>query len=225
MQVNEIFYSVQGEGLNIGMPQIFIRLFGCNLRCPWCDSKFSYEGDNFETLNVRQIMERIGKYPCKAVSITGGEPLVQKEELLKLVKQLKADGYYVQLHTNGTIWAPEIFKLCDFISMDMKAPSAGMKSNRDFMQDLWELPNAYGDRIKFEVKVVVQTGQDLAFALRTVYTKCPTTLIVQPCVVNPEKEIPELQKLIEKILTFRAQDIRILPQLQKLVYPKYWRGK
>lgn len=215
MKVSEVFHSIEGEGLNSGMPQIFVRLYGCNLRCSWCDSKYSYEGE-YEELTPRQVMDKIEKWPCKNVCITGGEPLVQADELFQLLKLLAQWNYYVQLFTNGTIWAPEIFDLCDFISMDMKPPSSGMKSNLEFLSWLDE---------KFEVKVVVQTQADLEFALFKVYPKCPTTLILQPCVTDPAKELETLQSLTKVILNYNLKNVRVLPQLHKLIWPKERRGK
>lgn len=215
MKISEIFYSIQGEGLNIGMPQIFVRLFGCNLRCVWCDSKYAMEGE-YEELTPRQVLDRIEKWPCKNICITGGEPLVQQRELYQLLKLLFRYNYYVQLFTNGTIWTPEIFDLCDFISIDMKPPSSGMESKLEFLPWLDE---------KFEVKVVVQTQEDLEFALFKVYPKCPTTLILQPCVIDPAKELETLQSLTEVILNYNLKNIRVLPQLHKLIWPKEWRGK
>lgn len=230
MKVSEIFYSIQGEGLNSGMPQIFVRLFGCNLRCSWCDTPYAmmpkgyldeearkmWRSTAYEELTPQEVLKRIEKWPCKAVCITGGEPLVQDEELYKLLKFLFRYNYYVQLFTNGTIWTPEIFDLCDFISIDMKPPSSGMKSNLEFLPWLDE---------KFEVKVVVQTQEDLEFALFKIYPKCPTTLILQPCVIDPTKELETLQSLTEVILNYNLKNVRVLPQLHKLIWPKEWRGK
>jgi len=109
--------------------------------------------------------------------------------------------------------------------MDMKPPSAGKKSNVDFMTDLERLSNAIGDPIRFEVKVVVQTPEDLVYALYKVYPRCPTVFIIQPCVVDPINEISKLQELVESVLKYNLKNVRILPQLHKLIYPKAWRGK
>lgn len=219
MKVSEIFYSVQGEGLNIGMPQIFVRLYGCNLRCSWCDSKYAMEGE-YEELTPARIMTRIEQWPCKAVCITGGEPLVQRDELFKLLKLLRQWNYYVQIFTNGTIVDRQIFDFCDFISMDMKPPSSGMKGNLDLLTVMHNF-----HQFKFEIKVVVQDEKDLEFALRKVYPKFDGTLIIQPCVTDPTKELKLLQELTKKILRYNLKDIRVLPQLHKLIWPKEWRGK
>jgi len=241
MKVSEIFYSIQGEGLNSGMPQVFVRLFGCNLRCVWCDSKYAmipegymdeearkiWRSSAYEELTPRQVVDRIEKWPSMNICITGGEPLVQQKELLQLLRLLQNWNYYIQLFTNGSIWEPDSFRLCDMISMDMKPPSSGMqkKSILTFMEWLDHLRDTNGGLPEFEIKVVVQTQEDLEFALFKVYPKCPTTLILQPCVVDPTKELETLQSLTEVILNYNLKDVRVLPQLHKLIWPKEWRGK
>ncbi|RLF30939.1 MAG: hypothetical protein DRM98_06200, partial [Thermoplasmata archaeon] len=77
MKINEIFYSIQGEGKWTGLPNIFIRTAGCNLRCTFCDTKYAYE--NGVELQVEEIINKITQYPCKHVCITGGEPLLQED--------------------------------------------------------------------------------------------------------------------------------------------------
>ena len=97
--VNEIFYSLQGESSFSGLPCIFIRLTGCNLRCSYCDTTYAYhEG---EETSIPQIMTQIKSYPSKLVEITGGEPLLQ-EECPALMKELLRLGYDVLIETNGS---------------------------------------------------------------------------------------------------------------------------
>ncbi|MEM1582972.1 MAG: 7-carboxy-7-deazaguanine synthase QueE, partial [Candidatus Bathyarchaeia archaeon] len=87
MKISEIFFSIEGEGIEIGRPEVFVRLSGCNLRCSWCDTKYALK--NGKEMSIEEIIQEIGKYPCKNISITGGEPLLQRKELLELVKRLK----------------------------------------------------------------------------------------------------------------------------------------
>ena len=92
MKINEIFYSLQGEGKWSGLPNIFIRTTGCNLRCLFCDTKYAYEnGDN---KSIEQILKKIKKYPCKNVCITGGEPLIQNE-IYDLIKILLEENWMI----------------------------------------------------------------------------------------------------------------------------------
>ena len=98
MKVNEIFYSIQGEGMNTGRPAVFVRLAGCNLKCPFCDTDFSKSED----MTVEQIVDevcRIGNR-CKFVVITGGEPTIQN--CVQLIDTLHLAGYEVAMESNGT---------------------------------------------------------------------------------------------------------------------------
>lgn len=99
MQVSEIFYSIQGEGINIGKPAVFLRLSGCNLRCGFCDTKYAWKSG--QKMDLDQILKAIGKYPVKHLVVTGGEPLLQQSELKELIKNLK--DYYIEIETNGTV--------------------------------------------------------------------------------------------------------------------------
>jgi organic radical activating enzyme len=102
-KVVEIFRSVEGEGRWVGLPVVFIRLEGCNLRCSWCDTSYSYTGGNFKLLSIIDILEEIKKYNLKRVCITGGEPFFT-ENLDVLVGNLIENSYQVFIETNGTLW-------------------------------------------------------------------------------------------------------------------------
>jgi 7-carboxy-7-deazaguanine synthase len=104
MKVTEIFESIQGEGPYIGHRAIFVRLFGCNLDCPWCDTKYSrVEGGIYYEQTVQQITDIVCRSPSiRHVVVTGGEPTVQMSELLELTMRLREVGKFVTLETNGT---------------------------------------------------------------------------------------------------------------------------
>lgn len=100
MKINEIFYSLQGEGFYTGTPAIFIRFSGCNLKCSFCDTDHHKGID----MNTDQILEEIKKYPSKFVVLTGGEPGMQVT--YGFVQELRNAGYYVAVETNGTLPIP-----------------------------------------------------------------------------------------------------------------------
>ena len=104
--VNEIYESIQGEGLLVGTPSIFLRLQGCNLRCPWCDQPEALTFSE-KKMSLRTILEEIKKFTPKHVVITGGEPFAHKE-LPNIVKTLLEEGYSIQIETNGTLWLSQI---------------------------------------------------------------------------------------------------------------------
>lgn len=96
-KVNEIFYSIQGEGRHTGMPAVFLRLAGCTMGCSFCDTQYAFQTG--EEMNSLQVLVALAEYPCKTVVITGGEPAEQ--DLPSLIAALKSAGYCVHLETNG----------------------------------------------------------------------------------------------------------------------------
>lgn len=99
--VNEIFYSLQGEGYYTGTPAVFLRLSGCNLRCPFCDTDHSAS----EPMEIDTLVDRLLGYPSRHLVITGGEPSLQVDRLL--IEVLHDAGFYVQIETNGTNRLPD----------------------------------------------------------------------------------------------------------------------
>lgn len=101
MRINEIFYSLQGEGFHTGTPAVFLRMSGCNLKCEFCDT------DHFSGIEMRhdEIVRRVMRYPSQHIVITGGEPSLQLDELL--VDMLHEAGFYIQVETNGSSALPE----------------------------------------------------------------------------------------------------------------------
>lgn len=95
--VSEIFYSVQGEGRHSGMPAVFLRLAGCSMGCPFCDTQYAFAAG--VAMNSLQILVELAKYPCKTVVVTGGEPAEQ--DLPALIAVLKSAGHTVHIETNG----------------------------------------------------------------------------------------------------------------------------
>lgn len=96
-KVNEIFYSVQGEGQHTGMPAVFLRLAGCSMGCDFCDTKYAFSAG--KEMNSLQILVALAAYPCKTVIVTGGEP--GEQNLPALISTLKSAGHTVHIETNG----------------------------------------------------------------------------------------------------------------------------
>lgn len=116
IQIYEIFKSIQGEGRLQGVPSVFVRLVGCNLRCRWCDTKHFFYPEKVIDISIEKLMDSISLYECKNIVITGGEPLINSQILI-LVKILKTQGYHVTIETNATM-VKNID--CDLISMSPK---------------------------------------------------------------------------------------------------------
>ena len=114
--ISEIFYSVQGEGRLIGMPSVFVRTSGCNLRCVWCDTPYTSWRPEGKDWTVKNILREVRKYPSRYVVITGGEPLLVRE-IETLTAGLKRAGAHVTIETAATLFKPVA---CDLISMSPK---------------------------------------------------------------------------------------------------------
>lgn len=154
LKVSEIYFSIQGESSYAGLPCVFVRLTGCNLRCVWCDTEYAfYEG---EWKSLDQIVAEVAQFGCKLVELTGGEPLLQKESFA-LVDKLIESGFKVLIETSGSISLeklnPEAIKI-----MDIKCPGSKMaEKNR------WE--NIHYLTPKDEVKFVLADRADYDWAV------------------------------------------------------------
>ena len=108
----EIFHSIQGEGITAGSPSVFLRLAKCNLTCTWCDTKYTWDWTNYDIndqlllMSVDEVESRVTAFKTRRLVITGGEPMLQQRELLRLTTSLHSQGYVCEIETNGTI-APE----------------------------------------------------------------------------------------------------------------------
>jgi len=126
LNISELFYSIQGESTRAGLPCVFIRLAGCNLRCRYCDARYTYEQPH-AAMAIDSIRSFVGGYPETMIEITGGEPLLQ-ENVYPLMADLIAGGRTVLLETNGSLpidkVAPEVI-----VIMDIKTPGSGMDNS------------------------------------------------------------------------------------------------
>jgi len=205
VKISEIFYSIEGEGIEIGRPEIFIRLAGCNLKCIWCDTKYALQ--NGKEMSDKEIVEEVRKYPCKSVSITGGEPLLQKKELVELVKQLKSLGYWIQINTNGTIFDKGIFSSVDLISMDCKCPSSGMKSDFDVLEKTKKLFD-----FKTQFKFIISNDEDYNYAKKVVLSLNPSHVVFQP-----EWSSREFAGKLVNLVKSDCLSVRVILQQQKVI--------
>jgi 7-carboxy-7-deazaguanine synthase len=149
MRVIEIFRSIQGEGRRQGIPCTFIRLAGCNLSCRWCDTQYARPEDAGVERSRDQIIETIWRMNYPHICITGGEPLLQKEELLPLLQTLKRLGKTVEIETNGTIDFRDVQQYAS-ICMDVKCPLSGESSDLSLLQYITP-----ADSVKFVVQDIV----------------------------------------------------------------------
>jgi len=208
--VNEIFYSVQGEGTSVGTPTVFVRLTGCNLRCVYCDTEYAfYEG---EKMTLDETIAEVGKYECKTVEITGGEPLLQKESL-ELMKRLADKGFDVLLETSGSVSIAKVDKRVKII-MDLKTPSSGM-ADKNLYENIEFLDK------KDEVKFVVGSAEDYEWAKKKIeeYALEEKTNVV----FSPVFGVIEPREIVERILRDKLK-ARFLLQMHKYIWEHDRRG-
>ena len=153
LKIFEIFYSLQGESSRVGLPTIFIRLSGCPMRCHYCDTAYAFQGGSM--MDMDDIMETIKKYNTRYVTVTGGEPLAQKE-VLSLLKVLADQNYDVSLETGGGISIKEVDPRIKII-LDIKTPESGEEKKNH-----WENLNLI--HAKDEIKFVLCSREDYDWA-------------------------------------------------------------
>ncbi len=211
LNVNEIFYSLQGETTRTGFPSLFIRLAGCNLQCRWCDTAYAREGS---PVTIARIIQKIEAYPMlNHITITGGEPLLQKETFV-LLHLLCNKNYPLQLETNGSISLARVPQQVHKI-VDVKTPSSGHHDAFNFSNIQYLQPH---DEIKF----VIADDNDYNYSKEFLQKY----LAHVPCVVNfsPVWGVMEPQRLAEYILHDRL-NVRLNIQLHKLLWhiePKHF---
>ena len=207
MKISEIFFSLQGEGVEIGLPTVFVRLFACDLRCSWCDTMYAVEGRDFRDRSVPEVVEEIEKFDCKRVCITGGEPLIQAREVEELTKYLVDENYSILLETSGHKMPPPIlWSDNSTISMDCKCPSSKMQDKMDF--DLF-----IKLRPKDQLKFVIQDDVDYKYAIEIISRyNIKANIIFQPTHGS------DLGWLSEKVIEDNLDFIRVLPQLHKIIW-------
>jgi 7-carboxy-7-deazaguanine synthase len=105
MKLSELFYSIQGEGKLTGVPSVFVRASGCNLRCTWCDTPYASWEPEGEDVPVGRIVERVAEYPARHIVVTGGEPMIMPD-VAELSSALKDRGYHVTMETAATVYKP-----------------------------------------------------------------------------------------------------------------------
>ncbi len=207
--VSEIFTSIQGEGLVIGIPSNFVRLAGCHLRCVWCDTKYSWHKWEGKLMSVDEIMAELDR-KVKVTTITGGEPLLQ--DLVPLAKRLKEEGHTIIVETSGTIRpSRELRELVDVFSVSPKLSNAGFKIKYHFKGDDW------ATYYKF---VIVDPKRDLAEVEMFVKDQGidPSKVVLQPDGRRNDYE-KALRELAEAVLSL-GLPYRVLPQLHRIINVK-----
>ena len=234
MTITEIFRSIQGEGTRAGLPCIFVRLTGCNLRCTWCDTAYAFHGGT--KMSVEEVLARVEElsvHPTQGqpgdpgnsqklslVELTGGEPLLQPE-VIPLSRKLLDSGYRVMIETSGerpvSVLPRDIIKI-----VDVKCPDSGEPDTFQ-MENLEALDN------KDEIKFVISSRRDYEFArdftVQHDLARRVHQVIFSPVHADPEGKWPGMnaQDLVEWILA-DGLPVRLGLQMHKFIWHPATRG-
>jgi 7-carboxy-7-deazaguanine synthase len=203
LRINEIFYSIQGESSRIGMPTVFVRLTGCPMRCTYCDTAYAFhEGQQKE---IEEIIQEIKKFDTNYVTVTGGEPLAQKN-CIDLMNQLCELGYQVSLETGGALDIKDVHSKVKII-LDVKTP----KSNED-KNNFW--PNLANIKPNDEIKFVIQDYEDFSWSIDIIEKY---QLNQSQILFSPVYNVLASEQLAEWILKHQL-NVRLQLQLHKILW-------
>lgn len=205
LRVSEIFYSLQGEARDSGLPTVFVRLTGCPLRCTYCDSEYAFYGG--ERMALQQILERVQSHPAHHICVTGGEPLAQPN-CLPLLQALCDEGYSVTLETSGAMPVDGVDSRVSRV-VDLKTPASG-EQHRNRMENLQVLTRH--DQVKF----VICNREDYGWAKFTL-DQYRLSERVGEVLFSPSYKQLEARQLAEWILE-DGLPVRLQMQLHKLLW-------
>ena len=219
MLISEIFSSIEGEGLRTGYLATFIRTYGCNLRCSYCDSMYAVEekkdlfrNNTYKNMSLDEIAEECQRLGNKRITLTGGEPLIQKS-VSALLGQLKACGFEINIETNGAVPLDAFAMMPVMLTMDWKSPYSGMREkmiekNLGLLRE-WDV-----------LKFVVANKEDLDDMKKVILEHKPICHIF----VSPVFGEIELVDIVNYMKENNLQQVRLQLQMHKLIWDKNKRG-
>jgi 7-carboxy-7-deazaguanine synthase len=162
LKIAELFYSLQGEGALVGVPSVFIRTSGCNLRCTWCDTPYTSWQPEGTDWSLDQILNEVKAHPARHVVVTGGEPMMLPE-VVPLTERLRALGHHITVETAGTVFRPVA---CDLMSISPKlshsTPAGPWAAQHDSLRIQLDTLAELLARYPYQLKFVIQNPGDLA---------------------------------------------------------------
>lgn len=202
LNITEIFYSLQGEAKDVGIPTVFVRLTGCPLRCNYCDTTYAFKGNN--PLSIGSVLAEVKQYNTNYVCVTGGEPLAQKN-CLKLLDVLTDNNYKISLETSGSIDISPVNSGVSIV-MDLKTPSS-----TECHQNRYE--NIALLREKDQLKFVIANRDDFDWCCDMLENNTTTAGVLFSPVYESLKPVDLADWILEKQLNVRLQ-----VQLHKILW-------
>ena len=202
LNITEIFYSLQGEAKEVGIPTVFVRLTGCPLRCNYCDTAYAFKGNN--PLSIQHILDEVAQYNAQYVCVTGGEPMAQSN-CLKLLDSLIVSGYNVSMETSGSIDITPVNSRVSIV-MDIKTPS----STEEHQNRYENLPIL---KSKDQLKFVIASRSDFDWCNEILDNHEVESEILFSPVYESLKPVELADWILEKKLNVRLQ-----VQLHKLLW-------
>lgn len=189
MKLSELFFSIQGEGKLAGVPSVFIRTTGCNLRCSWCDTPYTSWQPEGSDWSIDQIIEEVRRHPASFVVITGGEPMIQPE-ITELTARLRSSGLHITVETAGTVWR-EVD--CDLASISPKLANSTP----------WEREGGRFARSHEEARINFPVIRRLREAAADYQLKF---------VVESEADLEEIRQILDELSEVRPEDVLLMPE-------------
>jgi 7-carboxy-7-deazaguanine synthase len=181
MKISEIFYSIQGEGMLTGVPSVFVRTSGCNLRCVWCDTPYTSWTPEGKEMSVNEVLACVRSHPAKHAVVTGGEPMIAPG-IVELTEGIRGLGLHITIETAGTVYHRVA---CDLMSISPK-----LENSTPFEREggKWV---AQHERLRYQPEVLRQFMSEYEYQLKFV-------------VASPD-DIPEIAKMLEEIQADRSR--------------------
>jgi 7-carboxy-7-deazaguanine synthase len=187
MKISEIFYSIQGEGILTGVPSVFVRTSGCNLRCVWCDTPYTSWSPEGQELSVDEVLACVRSYPAQHAVVTGGEPMIAPD-IIRLTERIRHLGLHVTIETAGTVYHPVA---CDLMSISPKLENS---TPRERESGKWA---AQHERLRYQPGVLKQLLAEYEYQLKFV--------------VSSPDDMPEIARMLDETGADRSRVV-LMPE-------------
>ena len=215
MQVIEKFVSINGEGLKQGELALFIRFANCNLRCSYCDTKYSFDNPKYSIESVDEIVKYAKSKNVKNITLTGGEPLIQ-EDIKELMIKLSNNNFNIEIETNGSVSIKKFLDIPNVsFTLDYKLPISLMEKKMDF--DNYQYVSK-----KDSVKFVCGSLNDMerAYEVITKYNLTQKT----NCLFSPVFGLIDLKNMVQFLIDKNLNGVRLCLQIHKIIWDPNERG-